>query len=306
MPDVCMIINERAGGMELVRPWLQQEAERHGIVLFRPVDLWGAVDAVYRALRAGFRRLIIAGGDGTISKLINALARRWDALELAILPAGTGNDWARSLGLPLDDLASCLQLALEGEALPTDVIHIVGSSPEYCINAATAGIGARVAAEVRPEDKQRWGAVAYWLTAVSHLTQWREYQVRIEWEEGTLQTAVWGMVVANGTFAGGGVPIAPKARPDDGLLDVTLLPALPWIDLLAAGLTLAFGGSDPHRIPTVQSRRVHIHAEPALHFSVDGEPTRAIDTLFEVLPGALRVVRPQQADAATHTPASDG
>ncbi|GIW95209.1 MAG: hypothetical protein KatS3mg110_3250 [Pirellulaceae bacterium] len=292
MPDVCMILNERAGNLELASQWLEQEVQRRNIVTFRPTDLWGAVDALYSALRAGFRRLIIAGGDGTISKLVNALAGRWDALELAVLPVGTGNDWARTLGLPVDDLAACLDVALEGRVRPTDLIHIAGSSPEYCVNAATAGVGARVAADVRPEDKQRWGSLAYWLTAVSHLAQWREYQVQVDWDDASRQLSVWGLVVANGMYAGGGFPIAPKARPDDGLLDITLLPALPWTDILVAGLAFSLGASDPQRIPTMQARRVHIHSQPALHFSIDGEPTRAIDTTFEVLPGVLHVVRP--------------
>lgn len=288
---MCLILNQRAGGMALVGDWVQQEAERRHITVFAPTDLWGAVDAVHTAVHAGFQRLIIGGGDGTVSKLINSLSRHWQAVEFAVLPVGTGNDWARSLGVPVDDLQAAFELAVSGDAYPTDIVHIAGSKPEYCINAATAGVGARIAAELHPDDKKRWGPLAYWLTAVTQLVQLKEYRVRLHWEDKAQELSVYGMVIANGAYAGGGFPIAPGANVADGQLDVTIFPVLPMIDLLAAGLNFALGWTDPRRLPTIRTTRLQVTSQPALQFSVDGEPTRAIETVFEVVPGALRVVR---------------
>jgi YegS/Rv2252/BmrU family lipid kinase len=295
----CLILNERAGGMSLVRDWVLQEAKRRKITAFRPADAGAAVDAAHSAVRAGFQRLLIAGGDGTMNKLVNALARHWDRVEFAVLPAGTGNDWARSLGVPVHDFAAAWDLALTEEARPTDLVHITGTVPQYCINAVTAGIGARVSTDVEPDEKRRLGPIAYWLTAVMRSVQLQEYMVRLEWEDQSRELAVYGIVIANGNFVGGGFPVAPSARLDDGKFDVIVVPTLSALELIEEGLNYIMTGKVSDRIPSIRTTRIRIESLPALHFSVDGEPSRAATTTFEILPAALRVVRREEGAPAS-------
>lgn len=249
------------------------------------------------AIDQGYQRLIVAGGDGTVSRVINGIAPRFGDIELAILPLGTGNDMARSLGMPIDDTQAALELAFEGSVAAVDLGRVRGATDVYFVNAASGGAGGRVAKDVHSEDKARWGPMAYWVTAFSQLVKLQQYDVTLEVDDQRHQLQVYGVVVANGRFVGGGFPIAPRAAINDGLLDVTTIPVLPTLELLSAGLNYAMGRHEQvEQIGTFRGRRVHIVADPPIHFSIDGEPIQAIDTTFEILPHALRmVVGPQPA-----------
>ncbi len=297
MRKTCIVYNARAGAGEAWEELVRQLAGLRNLTLF-PVDRPGAARELTRqALAQGYERVIAAGGDGTVSQVVNGLGPHFDRAELGIVPLGTGNDLARTLGIPLDDPEAALEIALANRVTAIDVMHVSGTSPEYCVNAATGGIGAKVAADVEAHDKVRWGAFAYWLTAVTKLIEMPEYHVQLELDDLTHNLDVYGIVIANGIFVGGGFPIAPNASIQDGLLDVTIIPILPTLELLAAGLNFTFGRHYADRVASFRSRRVHITTTPEMHFSVDGEPTRTLDTTFEALPSALRVACPLDENA---------
>jgi diacylglycerol kinase (ATP) len=245
------------------------------------------------AQRRGQGRLIVGGGDGTIHHIVNALDPPCAELELAVLPLGTGNDFARSLGLPLDDLAQAVDLALHGRATPIDLIRITADQTTYLVNAASGGWGGKVAATVATLEKSRWGPFAYWMTAVGELMEIRPFKVQLEIDSRVQTESVYAVFVTNGRFVGGGFPIAPAARLDDGWLDITLVPVLPTLQLLAAGLNLMLWQpwNDPsYGLRCERGRRVRIVTEPEMHFSLDGEPTRLVELTFEVVPQAMRCV----------------
>ena len=98
-------------------------------------------------------------------------------------------------------------------------------------------------------------------------------------------------MVTNGIYVGGGFAIAPSAKLDDGLLNITAIPVLPVLELLAEGLNFALSGTlYPSSLLTFQARRVHVQSTPNMPFSFDGEPSLHVDAVFEVLPQALRIV----------------
>lgn len=271
-------------------PLLGKELAAHQVPLLLSTRAGDGCELARRALAEGFERIIVAGGDGSISQVVNGIAPHFARAEIAILPLGTGNDLARSLGVPLDNMAAALHLALEGPVHWIDLIRVVSPTPWYCVNAATGGIGAKVATDLDARDKARWGAFAYWVTAVTKLVELKEYQVRLELDGCVHDMPMYGLVVANGHFVGGGFPIAPVGEMDDGWLDVVAIPILPTLELLAAGLNFTFGRHYADRIQSFRAHRVHITTSPEMLFSVDGEPTAAIDTEFEVEPSALPVV----------------
>ena len=271
---------------------LNQFAEDHGYEWWPTSGPHDAAELGQRAVDEGIDRLIVAGGDGTIGQVINGLAPHFAACELAILPLGTGNDLARSLGLGPDRLEQAVDAALHGTAVPVDVIRFQrGEATAYAINAATGGFGGKVASDVQQHDKQRWGAFAYWLTAVTQLTQLQEFNVTLTIHGRRERHRTYGLEIGNGRFVGGGFPIAPHALLDDGKLDITVIPVLPTLELLAAGFNFALSpGHHDDRLVTYQAEHVEIDSQPDMLFSVDGEPVRAISAGFHVIPQAVRVV----------------
>ena len=162
-----------------------------------------------------------------------------------------------------------------------------------------------MATDVQTADKQRWGAFAYWLTAVTHLARMDEFDVVLTLDGRRERHRAYGIGIGNGRFVGGGFPIAPHALLNDGKLDVTVIPVLPTLELLAAGFNFALSaGHRDDRLATYQAERLDVFAEPDMYFSVDGEPVRAISAGFRVLPRAVRMVVGDDAALVQRAPPS--
>ena len=131
-----------------------------------------------------------------------------------------------------------------------------------------------------------------------HLKSPHTYRIEMTVDEVEWQRDVIGLVIANGRFVGGGFPIAPGAILDDGWMDLTLIPEMPGLELMTAGLNISLG-REPDNVPveTTRARKVLFRATPEMPFSVDGEPIERFDATFEVLPGALQVVASPTAPA---------
>lgn len=182
--------------------------------------------------------------------------------------------------------------------MPIDVVRVFDGNTSYLINAASAGFGGQVAADIDASDKARWGAFAYWMTAITELVNLPQFDIHMELDDRTSDSRVYGLTIANGRYLGGGFPIAREAFVNDGLLDVTVIPVLPALELLAAGLNYMVGvSSGGDRLQNFRSRRVHVSSMPEMLFSIDGDPIREVEATFEVLPGALRIVPGPQAPA---------
>jgi YegS/Rv2252/BmrU family lipid kinase len=255
-------------------------------------------ELIRRAIAGGCERLIVAGGDGSVSHVVNALAPEFGNIELAILPTGTGNDLARSIGVFGDSLEAAWRIAVEAEATPIDIVRVSNGSVSYFVNAATGGFGGKVSTDVHAKDKERWGSVAYWITAFSKLAEVDPYNIRLEMDNETISLPLFSVAIANGRFVGGGFPISPSAYVNDGLLSVTTIPVLPPLELLAAGVDFTLGRNQAATpAKTYLTTRVRIHSEPDMPISLDGEPTCAIDATFEVIPRVLPIACGQAAVA---------
>lgn len=282
-----LIHNDHAGSAAGLSEQLVRFANRCQLQMPSVENSASVPEQVHRALAEGVDQIVVVGGDGTVSQVVDSLRPDFSRVQLALIPAGTGNDLSRSLALPIDDFEAACALAMEGNAVPIDVVKFCNDSPFYFVNVANGGIGGQVAMDVDPLQKQRWGAFAYWLTSLSQLIEPVDYEVEIELEDERFDTNVYGIAVANGRYVGGGFPIAPDAVLDDGLLDVTLLSVPLAADLLSLGLRSVV---ETHASAIRRARRVVIRANPPIPFSVDGEPERATDATFEVIPRALHIV----------------
>ncbi len=297
-------------GLALVNPGARSGARGFAAVVRALVPLGyrvlplpepGALARLVRAaVDAGVGRVVVAGGDGTVSCAANVLVGTETAL--GVLPLGTGNDFARSLGLPLRLRAAARVLAT-GQISTVDV----GRANGRCfLNAVSLGLTGKVSRRLNPTLKRRFGALAY-LVAAAKLKQSRPraFKVDLRTEDEQFQLEALQVVVGNGRYQGGGRLISPDATLDDARLDVYALlssRAEPerslWRKLrrFAAKLYLGKHTEDPG-VLHLRVRKVSLTCEPAHELWCDGEPFGQTPLEAEVLQRALRVIAPRQLPA---------
>ncbi|KAA5539410.1 diacylglycerol kinase family lipid kinase [Roseiconus nitratireducens] len=283
--------------------WLQAREQIHALA--RQVDasvirLEPGSDWFDRACELEVDRLVLCGGDGTVSGVVNELHERssLDRFDFAVLPMGTGNDFSRSIGfcnLPLDQ---AWERIVHDASIPVDVIQIDDGRPRLLVNAATAGFGGLVTNDLSSEEKESWGAMAYWMAAFSRLASLQEYELHLRFNGDRLDVRSYGLAIASGKYAGGGFPITPNSLVNDGMLDVTVVPVMPMTEIIAAGMNSVMGQlGETESVMTFQASTIEVIATPQLPYSLDGESTESIDAKFSVIPGAIRMVTEPSAIA---------
>lgn len=252
---------------------------------------WEGGDAarlVEEGLAAGYRTLIAGGGDGTLRDVAEALALHPAALEasLALLPLGTANDFARAAGVPLEP-ADALAL-LDVPAQPVDLGEVGG---QLFLNMATGGFGSQVTANTSEDLKKVLGGAAYLFTGLTRFSELRAASGVLKGPGFAWEGELLALGIGNGRQAGGGHLLCPEATVNDGLLDVSILPAPTEVvstlkDLLAGGLGLdtLFVRA---RLPWVE-----IQSAQGLDINLDGEPLQGTDLRFCARPGAVRLHLP--------------
>jgi len=276
-----IIVNPAAAGGRLGREWSATAERLAEWGLSAPVVFTEApghaTDLAAAAIAEGVGRIVVAGGDGTVCEAAEGLHRAGDG-ELAILPLGTGNDAARSLGVP-HDLEDAARVATGGRCRPVDLIRI---GDRFALNAIGVGLTANIndrAARIK------W-VVGYGAQKVRMVTEDQTY-------EGTMVI----LAVHGGPTTGGGFVLTPAAVLDDGLLDACLVEEVGPLGRLAR-LAAAMRG----RLATMkgthelQAPWLELHFSEPLPAHLDGnsivlEPPVA---RFEVVPGALRIVAPEE------------
>ncbi|WP_040260729.1 lipid kinase YegS [Pseudomonas massiliensis] len=253
---------------------------------------WEGGDAarlVEEGLCAGYRTLIAGGGDGTLRDVAEALALHPAAGEasLALLPLGTANDFARAAGVPLEP-AEALAL-LDTPARPVDLGEVGG---QLFLNMATGGFGSQVTANTSEDLKKVLGGAAYLFTGLTRFSELRAASGVLKGPGFAWEGDLLALGIGNGRQAGGGHLLCPEATVDDGLLDVSILPAPTEVvstlkDLLAGGLGLdtLFVRA---RLPWVE-----IQGAQGLDINLDGEPLQGTDLRFCARPGAVRLHLPR-------------
>lgn len=227
-----------------------------------------------------------AGGDGTLHEVAQALVGTSTAL--AILPMGSGNDYARSLGIPAD-LRGAVEVLARGQQREVDVGEANG---RFYLNSLGMGIDGQIAYDYRTYRVLR-GELGYLLATVFEVLRFRPVQMEVRTETAQLSGNFLTVAVMNGPWAGGGFCLSPKAKPDDGLLDLTLIGHYPRLVRLVV-LPKTRDGSylKLRRTKLIHVKCATIQAERPVIVHMDGEllaePTCSVEV--ELYPRALRVV----------------
>jgi len=238
------------------------------------------------------RRLIVAGGDGSINAAVNALARMDNPPQLGLIPLGTANDLCASLAIPNDPLQA-LELIERGPVVPLDVIQVISESQDaWCINMATGGNSARVTETLTDDLKQRWGPLVYLRGVIGVLADLDIFRATIRFDDDPPQAMnVWNILMANAQTCGGRIQVAPEADPADGLIDVIVVQDGTVGDMAEMAAGLVTGNYLEHeQVVYRRARRVELRSDPPMRFTIDGELVDEIPYAFVLHPKKLPVV----------------
>ena len=289
MTDFVLIASGGAGGAddEVVAAVAAALGGADVVPCAAPSDLDTALD------RLGGRRVAIAGGDGSVHALVNALARRGElGTPVGLIPLGTGNDLARALDLPLEPAAAA-EVVRTGTPRALDLL--VDDTGLHVVNAVHLGVGAD-AAEKASGLKRRLGPLAYPVGAVAAGVRARGEVLTVEVDGRRVSEGRRLLMVGviNARTIGGGTPVAPDGTPDDGRADVILSAAVGPVARLAYAVALR-AGRHPERSDVrslTAAREVSVDTGAVeVGVNADGELSRLRGRrTWRVVPGAWSVL----------------
>ncbi|MGH2819578.1 MAG: diacylglycerol/lipid kinase family protein [Actinomycetota bacterium] len=296
---MVVVCNARAGNrVPRFLPQLREHLDRRGLEYeVRYTETAGHATRLARqALDDGKRFIVAMGGDGTVHEVVNGMLENDEAVVpeavLGVVAAGTGSDFIKTFGIP--DMVPHAAAHLDGpESFPIDIgkITYVEDGKEvtrYFPNVAEVGLGADVVARAARLPRALGPMVyffAFWLTLRKH----RPAQVVVDLVDRRYEGPMNNLVVANGQFFGGGMKVAPKAAPTDGLLDVQIEHARKR-EAIALIPKIYKGRHVPHPdIDEAKRVRLSITVDRPLRVEADGEVLGYTPASFEVLRDALRL-----------------
>jgi len=244
--------------------------------------------------------VIVGGGDGSVSSAAEAIYRH--QITLAILPLGTANDLARSLGLP-KDLLDVFKIIAANKRRKIDLGSFDG---RYFFNAANIGLGTGVTHELTPEIKKRWGVLSYLRAAFAAFKSNQAFRATIIVDGTQYCVRSIQLAVGNGRFYGGGNIIDESSVIDDGMLKLYSLPPQTLWKLLRTAPWLRVGKQRQlEHTFTASGRRIEISTHPRREIYADGEAAGKTPSVFEIIPQAITVIHEEPAGPVTDTETAD-
>jgi len=298
---VFAIVNPAAGRGRARRAWraigpaLRDAGVRLEEVVEERPQL--AIALAGEAARQGWDVVAAVGGDGTVHEVVNGIMRAGvaPAPAVAIIPGGTGNDFARGVGVPRDPMAAG-RLLLAGARRRVDIGQV---NDRYFVGISGVGFDAEVAAKVNRWPKWVGGTPLYLAAILNMLVTYRPVATRIVLDGREQRLRMFLLAAANTPWYAGGMYMAPHARPDDGWLEVITAGDLGRLETLIL-LPRVFSGTHlRHRKVAHQpAGEVRVESEAPLAIHADGEMVGQVPAVFRVVPRAIEVIVPDAGPAA--------
>jgi len=304
MAEMLIIVNPRSANGSTGRRWA--EIERGLRARIPAFDLAfterpGHATDIAREATARYSRIALVGGDGTLNEVVNGLIAddrplRPD-LALGIIPYGTGGDFVRTVGIPRD-LDGAAERLMTGTAREVDVGKVRYRRPDgsegvrYFINEGEIGMGAAVCEMVNRSSKRWGGRLSYLRAILVTALRYPDQEIMLSLDGAPAERVIINNIwLANGQYSGGGIRSGPRARLDDGLLDVVQIGASGMLEKLI-GLPKLRSGAFVDRPNVVYrtARRVEAESEASVPVEVEGEPIGTLPASFEVIGERLRVI----------------
>ncbi len=246
---------------------------------------------------SGYDLLILGGGDGSVSSVVDFLAHH--DVTLGLLPLGTANDFARTLGIPSDIEGACQTIAA-GKLVDVD-LGLVGDN--YYVNVASIGLGVEATRALSPWMKKRVGALAYPAAAIKAFLNHEPFSARLAFPNGDHEPVEYErllqVAVGNGRFYGGGMIVAPGSGIDDSSLDLYAIELGRPRSMFGIARYLKSGDFiQEEGVHHYRTERVRLETDPDLAVNIDGEVVTSTPQDFRVDHNALKVLVPLESDAA--------
>jgi len=305
MAELLLIVNPRSAGGATGRHWQEVES-----LLRQKLDLSfdvaftqhaGHATLLAREAAGRYPCVVAMGGDGTINEVVNGLVDdngplRPD-LRLGIIPRGTGADFIRTLGIPRDLEGAAARVA-RGQVREVDVakVHFRDfggrDTARFFINEAEIGMGAATCQAVNRSSKRLGPRLTYLWSILVTMFRYRDQWVTLTLDGGEpwrlLLNNAW---VANGQYSGSGIHMAPRARLDDGLLDLVAIAHMGLVDKIVRLRKLRSGEFvDQPGVTYATARRIEARSEATVLIEIEGEPIGMLPATFEMTGSRLNVV----------------
>lgn len=255
----------------------------------------------------GYKKIISIGGDGTNNEVINGIfsQQRFSTNEITmgVIPVGTGNDWRRTFGMPIDYLEN-IKTIKNGHVIHHDIGKVTyynnGDPRErFFLNAAGTGLNESVCDRTNKlKSEGKGGSVRYMINTASCLFSFKCVRIKLEVDDQEVfDDEILSLSVGNGKFNGGGMMMMPNAIPDDGLFDITVVRKVGMLKF-AANISNIYDGTFVDKLKEVslyRGKKIRVISIPAhqLLLETEGETLTNSPFDFEMLPGAINMVIPK-------------
>jgi diacylglycerol kinase (ATP) len=296
-----VIINPAAGAYKTYKKWPQLNRLLDHIGLsFDHQYTEGAGHAIEIARNAasdGYRYLVAVGGDGTVNEVANGILNTGNAAEvsLGVVSTGTGSDFARSTGIPMDSLNACSVLtSTKRLVIDAGIVEYYKNGQKtqrYFVNAAGIGFDAAAVESTDKIPKYFGGTIPYLAGLLRTLIGYRNKSVVMDMDDRKKSAKILSVIVANGNYLGGGMRVAPDAVIDDALFDVVVIGDVGKLDLLKSLPMIYKGTHGNHpKVSIEKAAEVSIDTSERVLVHADGELLGEGPASFRLIPSALNVV----------------
>lgn len=309
MTDWKVIISSRSGGGKAGQIWCKvaESLKKKGISFSEAFTEYQshAIELAKQAIRDGYRKILAVGGDGAVHEILNGIMGQTEVpsteVTLAIVPVGSGNDWARLHKIP-HDLEKAADVIAAGRTVVQDIVQVEtinGGNPfkRFMLNIGGFGFDAQVCHLFEQAKKKgRYGDAQYLKCLIKGFLFYKcpSFDIKIDGKPFFSGKAL-SVAIGNGKYCGGGMMQTPAAVCDDGLMDITVVRQL-WKLKFISKIKCLYDGSiyDIDEVSAGRGKKFEIKAAPATFVEADGEAVGITPATLTIIPGAINVITNRQ------------
>lgn len=259
-----------------------------------------AIHFTIEGIAAGYRKIITVGGDGTLNEVVNGVFLNKNCpttdISLALIPVGTGNDWGRMFGIPLD-YKKAISIIGENKLMLHDVglvsfYYGTEKKERYFINIAGLGFESVVVKRTNyQKDRGHSGKLIYFYNLLMSLISYKNTRAEIIIDGEKISADVFSLNVGNGRYCGGGMRQTPRALPDDGLLDVTIINGMGKFEIMR-NLKILYDGTilQHPKIDGYKCKNIKVSSDSVMYAEADGESLGKTPAEFSIIPDGINIV----------------